>query len=138
VTLALARLARVETIQRRQFFRISASLLAPLSRAVPLDGSAPAHDPRAVTLDISAGGLRADTTLALAVGDQVGVAIHTPRGLRGTLPPELVCAGTIVRVEDVQRRNRKLLCVGIKFLFEAERDRERWVQLTFKLQRSPV
>jgi len=26
----------------------------------------------------------------------------------------------------------------IEFLFEAERDRERWVQLIFKLQRSPV
>jgi c-di-GMP-binding flagellar brake protein YcgR len=137
VTVALARLAAVDTIQRRQFFRISASLLVRLSVLGP-PGAEPALDPRAVTIDISASGLRADTTLALAEGDRVGITVQTPRGLRGALPAEMSCEGEVVRVETVQRRNRQLLCVGIKFLFEAERERERWVQLTFTLQRSPV
>jgi c-di-GMP-binding flagellar brake protein YcgR len=140
VTVALARLAAVETIQRRQFFRISASLSVRLTLLGPpgAEPSPPSADPQAVTVDISAGGVRADTTLALAEGDRVGITVQTPRGLRGTLPAEMSCEGQVVRAQNVHRRHKELLCVGIKFLFEAERERERWVQLTFTLQRSPV
>jgi hypothetical protein len=136
-TVALAQFAPVETIQRRQFFRISASLLVRLNVLGP-PGTEPSQDPQAVSLDISAGGLRADTTLALAEGDRLGIVVQTPRGMRGALPPDLICEGEVVRVQMVKRRNRQLVCVGIKFVFEAERERARWVQLTFTLQRSPV
>jgi c-di-GMP-binding flagellar brake protein YcgR len=93
------------------------------------------EDQRAITQDLSAGGMRVDTTLMLAVGDQVRVTVHTPRGLRKNLPDLLVCEAKVVRAEQIIRRNRKLCSAGLQFQFATESERDRWVQLTFDLQR---
>jgi hypothetical protein len=135
VSIALARLGSVTTSQRRQFFRVAASLVT-LVVVGPAGGAAVGkEDARAVSVDISAGGMRVDTTLALTVGDQVRLSVETPRGLRKYLPDTLVCDARVVRVEHVLRRHRKLTSVGLQFQFATESERDRWVQLTFDLQR---
>jgi hypothetical protein len=135
VSVALARFAGVSTAQRRQFFRVPASLVVTLVVSSSSATITAKEDTRALTHDISGGGLRADTVLALAVGDLVKVTVEVPKGLRKSLPAELSCEAKVMRVESVVRRNRKLFCVGLEFQFAKETERDRWVQLTFDLQR---
>jgi len=135
VTLALARLTDVSTSQRRQFFRVSASLVSILVVSATRGQLVGKEDARAVTQDISAGGMRVETTLPLALDDELRVTVHTPRGMRRTLPDTLACDARVVRAEQVIRRNRKLWSAGLQFMFATESERDRWVQLTFDLQR---
>jgi c-di-GMP-binding flagellar brake protein YcgR len=135
VAIALARLTSINTSQRRQFFRVSASLVTLLVVGPTRATSLGKEDARAMTQDLSAGGMRLDTVLPLAVDDQVRVTVHTPRGLRKNLPDTLTCDARVVRAEQVIRRNRKVCSVGLQFLFATEGERDRWVQLTFDLQR---
>jgi hypothetical protein len=135
VAVALGRLADITTSQRRQFFRVPASLVTLLVVGPSKSSSLGKEDAKALSQDISAGGMRIDTTLALAVGDEVQVTVHTPRGLRRNLPDVLACVARVVRAEQVIRRNRKLWSAGLQFQFATESERDRWVQLTFDLQR---
>jgi c-di-GMP-binding flagellar brake protein YcgR len=135
VGVAVARLSEVTTSQRRQFFRVSASLATLLVVGPSQSSSLGKEDARAITQDLSAGGMRVDTVLPLAINDQLRVTVHTPRGLRRHLPDTLVCEARVVRVEQVVRRNRKLCSAGLQFMFQTESERDRWVQLTFDLQR---
>jgi hypothetical protein len=135
VALALARFSGVTTIQRRQFFRVPASLVALLVIGSTRAATLGKEDRRALTQDLSAGGMRVDTVLPLTVGDHIKVTVEVPRGLRKNLPPELTCEAKVVRVEPVVRRHRKMSSAGLQFLFATENERDRWVQLTFDLQR---
>jgi hypothetical protein len=135
VAVALARFTGVSTAQRRQFFRVPASLVAALVVTSPHAATTAKEDLRALTQDLSGGGIRVDTVLPLALGDLVRVTVEVPRGLRKYLPPEMSCEAKVVRVESVVRRNRKLFCAGLQFQFATENERDRWVQLAFDLQR---
>jgi hypothetical protein len=135
VAVALARFSGVSTAQRRQFFRVPASLVTTLVLTSPHASTSAKEDTRALTQDLSGGGIRVDTVLPLTVGDLVRVTVEVPRGLRKHLPAEMSCDAKVVRVENVVRRSRKLLCAGLQFQFATENERDRWVQLTFDLQR---
>ena len=135
VAVALARFSNVSTAQRRQFFRVPASMVALLVIGTTRAGTLGKEDPRALTQDLSAGGMRVDTVLSLTVGDHVKVTVEVPRGLRKNLPAELSCEAKVVRIENVVRRHRKMHSAGLQFLFATESERDRWVQLTFDLQR---
>jgi c-di-GMP-binding flagellar brake protein YcgR len=135
VAVALARFTAVNTSQRRQFFRVTASLVTLIVVGATRATSLGKEDARALTQDLSAGGMRVDTTLQLHLGDRVRVTVQTPRGLRKYLPDQLMCEAEVMRVEHVIRRNRKVCSVGLRFAFATESERDRWVQLTFDLQR---
>jgi c-di-GMP-binding flagellar brake protein YcgR len=135
VALALARFVEIRTAQRRQFFRVPASLVAALVVSSPHAATTAKEDLRALTQDLSGGGMRVDTVLPLAVGDLVKVTVEIPRGMRKYLPAEMSCEARVVRVDAVVRRSRKLFCAGLQFQFATENERDRWVQLTFDLQR---
>lgn len=135
VAVVIERFNAVSTSQRRQFFRVTASLVSILVVGATRSSSLGKEDNRALTQDLSGGGMRVDTILALAIGDKVKVTVETPRGLRKYLPDQLSCEAQVVRVENVVKRNRKMFSVGLQFLFATESERDRWVQLTFDLQR---
>lgn len=135
VAVVLARFTGVSTAQRRQFFRVPASLVALLVIGTTRAGTLGKEDPKALTQDFSAGGMRVDTVLPLTVGDHLKVTVEVPRGLRKNLPAQLSCEAKVVRVEHVVRRNRKMQSAGLQFVFATENERDRWVQLTFDLQR---
>jgi hypothetical protein len=101
-------------------------------------GTAGGQDGRAITEDISAGGMRVETILPLAAGDRVRITVETPRGVRKALPDTMVCHARVVRVEQVTRGHRLLSSAGLEFVFHNEDERDRWVQLTFDLQRGVV
>jgi c-di-GMP-binding flagellar brake protein YcgR len=134
ISVALARFADIKVSQRRQFFRVPASLVTVMvvrANQVGLTGK----EERTLTQDVSGGGLRLETTLPVTIGDRVQITLQTPRGFRKHLPSEMSCEAKVVRVEQVTRRNRKLLSVGLQFVFATESERDRWVQLSFDLQR---
>lgn len=135
VAVVIQRFNEVSTSQRRQFFRVTASLVTLLVVGSHKGTPVGKEDNRALTQDLSGGGMRVDTTLALSVGDRVKVTVETPRGLRKYLPDRLSCEAQVVRVEPVIKRNRKLNSIGLQFQFATESERDRWVQLTFDLQR---
>jgi c-di-GMP-binding flagellar brake protein YcgR len=134
ISVALARFADIKVSQRRQFFRVPASLVTVLvvrANQVGLAG----REEKTLTQDVSGGGLRLETALPMAIGDRVQITLQTPRGFRKHLPAEMSCEAKVVRVEQVTRRNRKLWSVGLQFVFATESERDRWVQLSFDLQR---
>ena len=135
VAVALARFTGVTTAQRRQFFRVPASLVVQLVVASSHAATSAREDLRALSHDVSGGGMRVDTVLPLVTGDLVKITVEVPRGLRKNLPAELTCEAKVVRVEPVVRRQRKLYQAGLQFQFSSESERDRWVQLTFDLQR---
>jgi hypothetical protein len=130
VTLSLAHTREGQTIQRRNFFRVPACLSVAVNFA--RNGYA---DGRAITQDISAGGMRLETALHAALGDQLQLVVQTPRNFRRNLPPELTCRGRVVRVLEEALRGAQYSSLGVEFAFELERERDRWVQLSFDLQR---
>jgi c-di-GMP-binding flagellar brake protein YcgR len=138
VTMSVSRTPKTEVIQRRRFFRVPACLSAAvivMRSEASVEGEA---DSRALTQDISAGGLRVDTVLPVLVGDRLWVAVETPQGFRRALPPELGCEARVVRVQEAIRQHRPIASLGVEFLFLYESERDRWVQLAFHLQRGAV
>lgn len=136
VTAAVARLTDVETIQRRRYFRVPVTL--PVTFAVlrsSVTESTGKVEPRGLTQDVSAGGVRLETSVLLTVDDRVRVALATPRGFQKTLPATLEAAARVVRVEEGNRKANRPYSLSIELLFDAESERDRWVQLTFDLQR---
>jgi hypothetical protein len=134
VTLTVAHSSEGQTIQRRNFYRVSACL----SVSVNVAHSATAQgfaDARAITQDISAGGMRLETALRAGLGDQLELVVQTPLNFRRSLPPELACRGRVVRILEEALRGERYASLGVEFKFELERERDRWVQLSFDLQR---
>jgi c-di-GMP-binding flagellar brake protein YcgR len=135
VAVALARFSAVRTSQRRQFFRVQASLVVRLLVTSSHAATAAKEDARALSQDLSGGGMRVDTILPLVAGDLVKATVEVPRGLRKHLPAEMTCDAKVVRVDPIVRRHRKMHSAGLQFQFTSESERDRWVQLTFDLQR---
>lgn len=137
LTIAISRFAKIETVQRRRFFRVSACL--PVSFGILSSSTQPPSakedEIQALTQDVSAGGLRMDVTVPLAPGDRLRLSLATPRAFRRTLPASLATEAKVVRTEESTRNDRRVYSVSVEFVFPAERERDRWVQFTFDLQR---
>lgn len=136
LTVALSRPTAMDVVQRRRFFRVGISLSAALE---VLESADPAlvgrGDARALTHDVSAGGARIDTTLALRPGDRVRLTVEVPRGLRRGLPERLSADAVVVRSGEQTRRQRKLWSLGIELALASESDRAPWLRLALDLQR---
>ena len=134
-SVALEPFAQVDTSMRRRFFRVPASLLTLLVVSSARGAEVGKKDARALTQDVSAGGMRVETVLALAVGDRVQVTVETPRGLRKTFPATMVCEAEVVHATLVVRKGGQLYSAGLQFVLAADSEQERWLRLTFDLQR---
>ena len=136
VKLGISQVNKPTTVQRRRYFRVPAALAVQVTvtQSSWIDGVGQ-KDPRAITRDISAGGLCLETTVRVTLGDVLAITLETPRGFRKGLPPELPCAGRVLRVQETSRSGRTLHVLGVEMIIAAERERDRWVQLTFDLQR---
>jgi len=134
-SVALEPFAKVDTSTRRRFFRVPASLLTLLVVSSARGSEVGKKDARALTQDVSAGGMRVETVLALAIGDRVQVSVETPRGLRKTFPATMVCEAEVVHATLVMRKVGQLYSAGLQFVLGADSEQERWLRLTFDLQR---
>jgi PilZ domain len=124
----------LETIQRRAFYRVSAALPVQLvvleSTVDDLDG---AVDRQAITVDLSAGGIKVTTALALEVDDLVRFTLVVPPEFRFNLPDFLACDAHILRREEAGLDRYR---VAMQSVLRNEIDRDKWVQLTLNLQRA--
>jgi hypothetical protein len=136
VKLGIAQVDRPTIVQRRLYFRVAAALAAQVTVAESASADrVGAKDPKAVTRDISAGGVCLETSLSVSLWDVLAISLETPRAFRKSLPAELACTGRVLRIQETTRSGRTLYLVGVEMVIVAERDRDRWVQLTFDLQR---
>jgi hypothetical protein len=134
---AIGALEGMRTSQRRQFFRVSAAL--PVELLLPAANGLPMReDKRGVTLDLSAGGLRFDTVLALAAEQRLRVLMRLPPELQRSPNEVLVAEARVVRAESTFRRGEKVVRAAVEFSFRREVERDRWVQLSLALQRQAL
>jgi c-di-GMP-binding flagellar brake protein YcgR len=136
VTAALSSLTKVETIQRRRYFRVSATL--PVTFEVTRSAVADAagkSETRGLSQDVSAGGIRLETSVLLTIDDRIRLILTTPRAFQKALPPTMEATARVVRVHEGNRKANRPYSLSVELLFEAESERDRWVQLTFDLQR---
>ncbi len=136
VRIVIERFQKFDTVQQRRYFRVIAAL--SVSFQVVASSLAEAQGKagiKAVTRDISAGGLSMSAPLRLAKGDRLRLAVSPPRSLAKTLPATLNADAEVVRVQETKHTTKTVISVGVDYRFPAEIERDRWVQLTFHLQR---
>lgn len=123
-----------ETTQQRRFFRVTASVNITFS-VVKTDNpeGQGKRDLPAVTDDLSAGGLRFLTPLALAVGDIVHVVVRVPNEKKVIEP--LGMKGTVLRSVPAVHRGKPATSIGIEFLEVPERIRNILIRYLYSLQR---
>jgi hypothetical protein len=132
VTVALQRLVRVETEQRRQFPRIRVRLPATLAAR---EEQAPGGkgDARARIRDLGAGGISVETSLPLAAGD--GVNLTVPEPARTLTRNARQVAGKVLRVEKSAKGKRAPRVASVEFSFTSDDERDAWARLVLALQR---
>jgi hypothetical protein len=123
------------TRQRRAYFRTSAYLDCEISVLVSKEIKAGESDRRAITLDISGGGIKLQTSLAVVAEDRVGIVVRVPPKLQPVLPPALVVEAKVLRTIEIVRQGRDLFQVAAAFQIKREVDRDNWVHLTMDLER---
>jgi hypothetical protein len=123
------------TAQRRSHFRTSANLAVELSVLASKTAKLGEQDRRAISLDISGGGMRVETALTVALEDRLGVVVRVPQKLHTALPPVLICEARVVRIEPIIRRGLDLFRVALQFSIRREPERDPFVRLTMDLER---
>lgn len=123
------------TRQRRAYFRTSAYLACEISVLVSKKIKAGEADRRAVTLDISGGGIKLETSLAVIAEDRVGIVVRVPQKLQTALPPVLIVEAKVLRTIEIIRQGRDLFQVAAAFQIKREVDRDPWVHLTMDIER---
>jgi hypothetical protein len=133
LSLTLGKLDGLKTFQQREHFRAFASL--PLELAVveaKIEELKAQIDVRALSIDVSAGGLRVDTRLAVGVDDRLRVLLRLPKDLRtGGLPDLLSVEARVVRSDQTASDQFR---VAMQSRFARELERDKWAQLTLNLQ----
>jgi c-di-GMP-binding flagellar brake protein YcgR len=122
-----------QTIQKRNYFRLETSLVLRF-----WVGPAPGPEnatmaSRAITDDVSAGGVRFKTLQALTVGQLLFMAIDFPRGERSAAET-LSFAARVVRVASTTVEDEVQYTVSCQFDNVRDRDRDRMVKLLLDLQ----
>ena len=122
-----------QTIQKRNYFRLETSLVLRF-----WVGPAPGPEnatmaSRAITDDVSAGGVRFKTLQALTVGQLLFMVIDFPRGERSAAET-LSFAARVVRVTSTTVEDEVQYTVSCQFDDVRDRDRDRMVKLLLDLQ----
>jgi hypothetical protein len=123
------------TRQRRAFFRTSAYLPCEISILASKKTKAGEADRRAVTLDVSGGGIKLETSLSVIPDDRVGIVVRVPDKLQPALPAVLVVEAKVLRVVEIVRGGRDLNQVAAAFQIKREVDRDPWVHLAMDIER---
>ncbi len=120
------------TQQKRDYFRLATSLAITVA---PVTAPAEASPFRAVTEDISAGGLRFRTLEPLIVGSDLRLGVDFPSGEQ-PISHELVSLhGRVLRVSSIKIDEESQFVVSCKFERVRDAERDRLVKLLLDLQR---
>lgn len=126
--LRVALIDRVMSEDTREYYRLSTDLPVALFNmtsgvaeehgAVAGNGSTAAQLPRIG--DISGGGMRTETAMAMAVGDMVYVMFQLPLAQPKSVP----AVAQVVHAEVLERARGPIVTAGLKFVHINERDRD--------------
>jgi len=120
------------TQQKRGYFRLATSLALTFA---PLTAASTALPLRAVTEDISAGGLRFRTLEPLVIGADLRLGVDFPRGDQGASHELVALDGRVVRVTEVKVDEESQYTVSCQFERVRDVERDRLVKLLLDLQR---
>jgi hypothetical protein len=127
----LATPARFVGTQTRRFVRISARLELTLERP---GAKAPARAERALSCDVSAGGLSFLSDSAFEIDDHVQVTMMLPKEVVSLAALDLSKIDTrVVRTESVPETARRFF--GVEFQNVTQRQRDRLIEVMLGLQR---
>jgi hypothetical protein len=134
VTVALQRLVGVETEQRRGYPRVSVRLPATLAAGAESPSAAGGlSDVRARIRNLGAGGVLVETSLPLAAGDEVDLAVPEPA--RTVARRERHVTGKVLRVGKGTEGKRAARVAGVEFSFSSDDERDAWARFVLALQR---
>ena len=119
------------TQQKRDYFRLATSLAITFAPVAAAD----APPLRAVTEDISAGGLRFRTLEPLVVGADLRLGVDFPRGDQASSHELVALDGRVVRVTEVKVDDESQYTVSCQFERVRAVERDRLVKLLLDLQR---
>lgn len=123
------------TVQRREYYRVTRGLPATVTVRVSHSVEPGLVDSGAFTYDISGGGIRLDTFLAVGIDDRLWVAVRVPERLQAAHSAALQARAEVLRIEPVVRGGEDLSRVAARFHFRREIDRDAWVHLVLDLQK---
>jgi hypothetical protein len=117
--------------QTRRFFRVAAKLELTLERLVA--ETAPARSERALSCDVSAGGVGFFSDSPYQIDDRVSVTLTLPREVSGVAGELQRMDARVVRSEAVDPTGRKFF--GVEFQNVSPWQRDRLVETMLGLQR---
>lgn len=123
----VAKPAQVEAQQRRQFFRVEVCVPFTFQRVLDKTDSPDAPFFQEKTQDLSGGGLRFETDVALAMGERLEVALE----LSEKTPINV--EGDIVRKAPARKPDRH--SIGLNFVAIQEGARDRLIAFLFREQK---
>lgn len=134
-SLAIAPIVATRVVERREFFRLHASLAASVYVLEAPGYRIGNDDRRASCTDFSAGGAGVETALVVGAGQPLWFALEVPRGLRQSFADEICCAAAVVWSRPVGRGERIVTAAGLRLAPTREAERDQWVRLSLELQR---
>lgn len=120
------------TQQQRGYFRVATSLAISFT---PVAAPPETLASRAVTEDISAGGLKFRTRERLMVGADLHLGVEIPLGDQATSREQVALDGRVVRVASVHIEDEDQYAVSCQFERLRDSERDRLVKLLLDLQR---
>ncbi len=127
--LLIRRTSEIMRTQRRDDFRLSATLSGTIDFAVTEDDVTVCKRQKILTVDISAGGAATQTNALLEQEQEV--VLRLPLGVDGD---EVAFRSSVCWVRENPPGQAYRYCAGIRFLYEDDKIKERVVQHVFKLQ----
>lgn len=127
--LLIRRTSEITRTQRRDDFRLSVNLNGTIDFTVLEDEVLMFRKQKILTVDISAGGVAAQTNAYLEPGQEV--ILRLPLGIDGDT---IAFRASICWLRDNPPNQAYRYCAGIQFIYEDPNMKERVVQHIFKLQ----
>lgn len=127
--LLIRRTSEITRTQRRDDFRLSASLNGIIEYTVLEEELPVRKQQKILTVDISAGGVAAQTNALLDQGQEV--FLRLPLGANGDV---ISFRASVCWLRDNPPDHAYRYCTGIRFIYEDQNMKERVVQHIFKLQ----
>lgn len=138
VAIALRAPIKLSTKQLRRFVRVAVKL--PVNCSVRASANAElvgAGDDAALALDLSAGGMRLSTGLALSNGDELALIVKLPNSARSKAR-DLPLRGRVLRVVAGDTKPRATVIAGIELIHANQREQDALVMVVFELERKRV
>ncbi len=133
LTVVVQRPGAVETEQRHRSARSTPRLALDLVIVASSSLPSGTQDKRALTHNLGAGGLLAETTLPVQPGDSVRVTLSLSGRLRQSLGPSFATLARVVRAQPAGCGRQGTFVAGLEFVLGSDKEREGLARLALAL-----